>query len=142
MIDRQALVDQIRAHEGTILHAYPDALGYLTIGTGRLIDERKGGGISYNESQFLLANDLVRCEGDLVASLPWWSGLDECRQRALIELRFSLGMAGLLQFRWTLSHLQAKEWEAAAGSLLASRWASQVGPRRAERLAAMLREGR
>jgi lysozyme len=142
VIDRAALVAQIKGAEGTILHAYQDSLGYWTIGTGRLIDALRGGGISQNESDFLLQNDLARCEEDLVANLPWWSQLDECRQRALIELRFSLGMHGLLQFRWTLAHLRAGEYESAAGSLLASRWAQQVGAHRSARIATMLREGR
>jgi lysozyme len=107
-----------------------------------LIDERKGGGISLEESDYLLANDLAVCEHDLVMTLPWWGSLDPVRQAALVELRFSLGLAGLLQFRWTLGHLRAGEYESAAGSLLASRWAQQVGAHRSARIATMLREGR
>ena len=40
------LTDQLRRDEGCVLHAYPDHLGFLTLGIGRLIDRRKGGGIT------------------------------------------------------------------------------------------------
>jgi len=142
IINHQALVDQVRAHEGCVLHAYSDSLGFTTIGVGRMIDARKGGGITLEEAEYLLGHDLLAAHHDLELTLPWWAELSEVRQRALIELRFCLGMAGLMLFRWTLAHLKAGEYEAAATSLLASRWAQQVGSRRSERLAEMLREGR
>jgi lysozyme len=44
--------------EGRVPHAYPDSLGYWTIGVGRLIDRRKGGGLSDDEIDYLLANDI------------------------------------------------------------------------------------
>jgi len=142
MINHQALVDQVRAHEGCVLTAYQDSLGFWSIGIGRLIDARKGGGITLEEAEYLLGHDLAAAHHDLEVTLPWWAELDEVRQRALIELRFNLGMAGLLLFRWTLAHLQAREYTQAAESLLVSKWAQQVGPRRSARLAEMLREGR
>ena len=37
-------VEQLRRNEGEVLHAYQDHLGFWTIGVGRLIDKRKGGG--------------------------------------------------------------------------------------------------
>ena len=40
------LIAQLRREEGSIPHAYQDHLGFWTIGVGRLIDERKGGGLS------------------------------------------------------------------------------------------------
>lgn len=40
MIDNKH--DLIEAHEGRVLHAYRDSLGFWTVGVGRLIDARKG----------------------------------------------------------------------------------------------------
>lgn len=142
VIDRQALVAQVRAHEGCVLHAYRDSRGYLTIGIGRLIDPLVGGSISLDEAETLLDHDLDHAERDLAAALPWWPSLDECRQRALIELAFNLGIVGLMRFRHTLALLEGRDYEAAALALLDSKWAGQVGPRRAARIAGMIREGR
>ena len=60
----------LRGDEGEVLTAYPDHLGYLTIGVGRLIDKRKGGGITPEESAYLLANDIMRKSMDLDSRLP------------------------------------------------------------------------
>ena len=54
--------DQLRLDEGERLTAYQDHLGYWTIGVGRLIDDRKGGGISPAESTMLLRHDIERVE--------------------------------------------------------------------------------
>ena len=43
-------VEQLKRHEGLRLHAYADSLGYTTIGYGRMIDKRKGGGITEREA--------------------------------------------------------------------------------------------
>ena len=40
------LLNLIRKHEGFRASAYRDTRGYLTIGYGRLIDARRGGGIT------------------------------------------------------------------------------------------------
>ena len=37
---------KLRREEGSRPHAYQDHLGFWTIGVGRLIDVRKGGGLS------------------------------------------------------------------------------------------------
>lgn len=141
-MDTGKLIAQIRDHEGCVLHAYRDSQGYLTIGIGRLIDGRLGGGISLEEAELLFANDLARAERDLDTSLMWWRRLDEVRQRALVELCLNLGIRGLLRFHDTLRRLEAGEWAAASVALLASLWAEQVGPTRAGRLAEMVRDGK
>lgn len=41
---RTKLTAQLRRDEGEKLYAYQDTLGYWTIGIGRLIDRRRGGG--------------------------------------------------------------------------------------------------
>jgi len=50
-MDTRVIREQIKRHEGKVLHAYPDHLGYWTIGYGRLIDERRGGGITEAEAE-------------------------------------------------------------------------------------------
>ena len=131
---------QIRVDEGSIPHAYPDSLGYLTIGVGRLIDERLGGGLSPDEIDYLLENDLSRAEATAKALFPSFMGLSDSRKAVLLSLAFQLGptrLAGFQRFREAVS---AGAWEQACAELKDSRWYDQV-PERAERLIKQFREG-
>lgn len=139
-MDREALMEDLVRDEGEVLHAYPDSETYLTIGVGRLVDPRRGGGISREESRYLLGHDIDSVEADLDRALPWWREMTEARQRALANMCFNLGLTRLLAFRVTLGHLQAGRYEYAAREALKSKWAKQVGER-AERLAEMIRVG-
>lgn len=135
------IIEQLRRDEGEVLYAYVDSLGFATIGVGRLIDKRKGGGISAEESAYLLTNDLVRIEAELDERLPWWRGLDDARQGVILNMAFQLGVGGLLGFRTTLGLVQAGRYEDAAAQMLRSKWATQT-PQRAQRVAEQMRTGR
>ncbi|MEG2578858.1 MAG: hypothetical protein RSA54_14135, partial [Glutamicibacter sp.] len=65
------LTKQLRRDEGEVLSAYTDHLGYLTIGVGRMIDKRKGGGITAEESAYLLSNDIDKRQAELLRRAPW-----------------------------------------------------------------------
>lgn len=129
----------IKRDEGFVSHAYQDSEGYWTIGYGRLIDERLGGGITEGEAEILLQNDIRRCLADLDRALPWWRRLTPPRQRGLINMRFNLGLTRLLTFKKMLAALKAGDGNRAAEEALDSKWARQVGDR-AERVAALYRE--
>lgn len=137
-----ALSAQLIAHEGIKLAVYQDSLGYYTLGVGRLVDPRKDGGISTEEAFHLLANDIARCRRELDHELPWWRGLDEIRQRVLIDLCFNLGIQNLLGFHNTLASFSRHEWTDAAAGLRGSKWATQVQPSRVNRLIQMLLTGK
>ena len=49
---KENLIRSLRGEEGEVLTEYKDHLGYSTIGVGRLIDKRKGGGITKEESAY------------------------------------------------------------------------------------------
>lgn len=140
------LVARLRLDEGVIKHEYKDSLGYSTIGVGRLIDKRKGGGLSDDEIDYLLANDIRRSIADLDRALPWWRGLTENRQRVLVNMCFNLGIgnakvgSGLLGFKNTLAMIERGEYARAAAGMLNSKWARQVGDR-SKRLSEMMKEG-
>lgn len=136
----QGIVEDLVRDEGEVLHAYQDSMGYLTIGVGRLIDRRRGGGITQAESRMLLKNDLERFAVGLDAHIPWWRTLSTNRQRVLLNMAFNLGVSGLLTFRNTLAAVRSGDYEKAAEGMLRSKWATQVGER-ARRLAALMREG-
>ena len=127
--------------EGFRRAAYRDHLGYLTIGIGRMIDKRRGGGITRDEAAYLLASDLAKIEVALDARIPWWRGAAPPRQRALLNMAFQMGVSGLMKFKRTLAAAERGDWNQAATNALKSRWARQT-PARAKRVAALMRRGR
>jgi lysozyme len=137
---REALRKMLIQEEGVVRHAYQDSLGYWTIGCGRLIDRRKGGGISYSEALFLLENDIDKVLAGLIAAFPWFTQMDPMRQVVLCSMAFQLGLAGVRKFTNTLAAMERGDYKAAAKGMRASLWAKQT-PERVERLAKMLETG-
>ena len=136
----QRLADELEREEGFVPHAYADSEGYLTIGIGTLIDQRKGGGITKAEGRYLLMNRIGIAEVGLDRSIPWWRELCEARQHALLQMAFQIGLPGLLKFKRMLGALEVNEFDAAARHALDSLWAQQT-PKRAERIARAMRTG-
>jgi len=133
------LIEQLKRHEGVRTHAYKCSANYITVGVGRNIDEDGGLGLSDDEIDYLLANDIKRCKQELVA-LSWFVDLDEVRQDALINLCFNLGLTRLLGFRNAMAAMAEGNYEKAADEFLDSRWATQVGQRAIE-VTNMIRSG-
>jgi lysozyme len=137
---RQELIRQLKADEGVVSHAYQDHLGYWTIGVGRLIDKRKGGGLRPSEIDFLLQNDIDDRIEALTRRLPWFQDLDDARRGVLLNMSFQLGVDGLLTFKNTLKLVELGDYAAAAKNMLLSKWATQT-PARANRMAEQMRTG-
>lgn len=135
------LEKQLRADEDEVLYAYQDHLGFWTIGIGRLIDKRKGGGISKAESAYLFANDVAAKTAEVRRALPWFDQLSEPRQGVLLNMAFQMGVAGLLEFKNTLAMIEGGHYEAAADGMLNSKWAKEQTPARAKRLSDQMRTG-
>ena len=134
------LNEQLKRDEGEVLSAYPDSLGYMTIGVGRLIDKRRNGGITPEESAYLLNNDIKRKTAEVFKALPWVKDLDQIRLNVLINMAFQLGTDGLLAFKTTLSLVQGGNYDQAARNMILSKWHTQT-PARCERLAKQMRTG-
>ena len=129
--DRLKLRARVKVHEGVRLQPYADTNGFLTIGYGRLLDPRRGGGIAPDEAEYMLANDLRRAERD-AETLPVYLDLSPVRQAVLIEMVFNLGLEGVKKFRRMLSALVQQDYAEAAAEMLDSRWATQVKGRAME----------
>lgn len=130
----------LRGEEGEVLTEYKDHLGYSTIGVGRLIDKRKGGGITAEESAYLLGNDIQKRMTELEQKLPWITSLDEARRGVLLSMAFQMGVDGLLGFKNTLEMVRTGRYEDAAKGMLNSKWAKQT-PQRAKRHSEQMRTG-
>ena len=81
------LIEQLELHEGRRSKPYLDSVGKWTVGVGRNLSDK---GLSDDEIDYLLANDLRECRADL-ASFPWFAGLDDVRRNVLIDMRLNLG---------------------------------------------------
>lgn len=138
---REKLLAHLALDEGCVLHAYADSLGFLTLGFGRLIDKRRGGGITHAEALYLLDHDVERHWNDLCERMPWVLTLDDVRQVALANLVFNLGVGGLAKFTNTLAAIKHGDWPAAAAGLRASKWFRQVQPSRSARVISMMLTG-
>ena len=134
------LKSQLLREEGAESCAYQDSLGYWTIGVGRLIDSRKGGGLSSDEIDFLLENDIKTKTREVLLALPWMPRLSEPRQAVLIGMAFQMGIGGLLKFKRMLGSIEDGQYVEAAEEMVKSRWAMQT-PKRAYRMAQQMETG-
>lgn len=132
------VIDDLKADEGLVLHEYKDHLGYSTIGYGRLIDERRGGGISEDEAEYLLSNDVNRVYQELSSKIAWFDRAPGDVKRALINMAFQMGVSGLLGFKNTLRLIEQQRYNEAADNALISRWAKQT-PKRAKQVTDWMR---
>ena len=136
----ERLLEMIKLHEGVKSHAYQCTAGKWTIGVGRNIDEEGGLGLSNEEINVLLINDIERVKGELSAAYLWFPALDEVRQAAMIDMCFNLGLSRLRGFVKAIEAMSRQEFDNAADEFLDSRWASPVG-QRAVRVTEMIRTG-
>lgn len=136
----RALTDQLKRDEGFMPYAYECTSGAITLGYGRNVDEKFGGGVSQMEAEFLLQNDINRVISQIRTRWPWFDKLDEARKGVLCAMAFQMGLEGLGKFALTLKHVEAGDYARAADELLDSRWAKQT-PNRAARMARQMREG-
>ena len=135
-----SLARQLEDEEGRRRSVYQDHLGLWTIGVGRLVDARKGGGLSNAEIDLLLANDIEAKTAEVREALPWIDDLSEPRRAVIVGMAFQMGTAGLLGFRNTLAAVKRSDFDTAARGMLQSLWASQT-PARAHRMAEQMRTG-
>ena len=134
------LKSQLLREEGAESCAYQDSLGYWTIGVGRLIDARKGGGLSNDEIDFLLENDIKTKTREVLLALPWMPRLSDPRQAVLIGMAFQMGIGGLLKFKRALGSIEDGQYAEAAVEMLESKWGNQT-PERAYRMAKQMETG-
>lgn len=134
------IIEMLRKHEGVESHAYKCTAGKITIGVGRNIDPDGGIGLSDDEINYLLNNDIKRVTKELRAAFGWFDGLDTVRKDAMVNLGFNLGTPRLKLFKNALAAMESGDYETAATEFLDSRWARQVGGRAVE-VADMIRTG-
>jgi lysozyme len=144
-MDKVKLFEELMRDEGIGLKMYTDSEGVPTIGIGHNLRDKP---ISKEAALFIAGDDVYEVEVGLNTHLPWWTKLDEVRQRVLVNMAFNLGVGPtpenptgkLLTFPHTLALIEVGDYATAADMLLHSLWYKQVG-KRAERLIQAMRSG-
>jgi lysozyme len=139
------LIVELRRDEGVRYVPYADTKGIPTTGVGHNLQASPlptGWSYPLSDDQVnqLLMSDLSNVFSDLNRDLPWWTDLNDVRQRVICNMCFNLGMSKLAGFKNTLAAMRQGRYDDAADGMLNSAWASQVGAR-AQRLAQMMRTG-
>ena len=135
----QKLLEMLKRHEGVESHVYRCSAGFETIGAGRNIS-KSGLGLSDDEVDYLLENDIVRVIKELSSEYPWFKDLDDVRKDAIIDISFNLGATRLRGFKRALAAMDAADYKTASLEFLDSKWSRDVKGRSAE-LAYMIEMG-
>lgn len=128
----EKLLAMLKRHEGVESHAYECSEGKITVGVGRNIDSEGGIGLSDEEIDFLLRNDIERCIIELSSEYDWFVDLDDIRKDAMVDIAFNLGITRLRLFKRALAAMAEGNYKQAATEFLDSKWAKQVGGRALE----------
>lgn len=125
----QELIRQLKLHEGVKYKPYSCTQGKMTIGVGRNLDDV---GISEEEADYLLSNDIARIKTELDGCIHDVSKLSTNRRIVLLNMTFNLGISRLLKFKRMWLAIENDRYEDASREMLDSRWAVQVGYRAVE----------
>jgi len=134
------IMQQILRDEGFNPSAYPDSLGFWTVGSGICIDARKGCGITPAENLILVGNRIAIAQAQVAEQFPWTSALDPIRLAVLWNMTYEMGIDGLAEFRLFLAAVQAGNWQQASDQLISSELDREV-PARAHREALQILTG-
>jgi len=97
-------------------------------------------GLSEEEAEFLLENDIRRVEKEL-ERFPWFENLNTARRAAITSLNYNLGLTRFLKFKKMIKALEKGNWPKAAFEVYPnSRYAEQV-PLRAYEIYELIRWG-
>ena len=139
-MDRNKIIKELILDEGYKTETYEDHLGFLTLGVGHLvldvdpeIKQSVGTPVPEERIRECLNNDIdIVCE-ELDRNLHWWRGLDDNKQRVMVNMCFNLGYPRLSKFKKFLAAMKDNNFKTAGEEMMDSKWATQVGLR-AERL--------
>ena len=162
-------IDRVAQHEGFRAKPYVCPAGEWSVGEGLNLETASNGELafiahsasskhfSFNEdtqkievkielkkttARALLTNRLKDIDKRLNREFEFYKLIDETRQGVLIEMAYQLGWSGLMDFKKMIKALQEQDYEKASIEMLDSKWAKRDTPKRAEKLAEIMRSGK
>jgi len=117
------LKEMLIKNEGMELKVYRCTSGKLTCGVGRNIEEN---GISIDEAELMLKNDMDGVFSDLDRNIPFWQSMPYNVRLVLADMCFNLGIKRLCKFTKMLEAMEERDFELAGEELLDSTYAVQV----------------
>jgi lysozyme len=136
-MDIEKLKKIITDHEEYRRFPYMCTGNKLTIAIGRNIQDV---GISEDEAQYILQNDIDAVIIDLIKIFPGYSSFTENRQHCLADMRFQLGPGGFRGFKKMIAAILIDDWIEASMECINSKYATDT-PSRAVWVAEQLRHG-
>ena len=148
-MDIEKLKEIITEHEGRRSLVYDDAtgktltkgstlIGYPTISVGR---ELSGFGLSDDEMDYLLDNDIKRCIEEIERqNYSWWDDLNDARRTVIISQVFNMGLSRFRGFKRQIKALERKDHTRASEEMRSSKWYNQ-NTSRVESLAVWMDSG-
>jgi len=118
--DMEKLIETLKRHEGVKNH---------------ISDSKKhhGLGLSDDEIDYMLSNDIIRTIKELSSEYTWFHDLEEgARRDAIINMHFNLGKVRFASFKVAIGHMEKAAHKEAASEFLNSKWAKQVKGRALE----------
>ena len=131
------LTELLKKHEGVKYELYKCTSDKWTIGVGRNLEDV---GISEEEADYLLQNDIERTIELMDDYIPWHDNLDLVRHEALVNFVFNVGIGTAMKFKKAMSALEEGNYDVAADEMMDSNWSKQVGHRAVE-VTQMIRTG-
>ena len=131
-----ALQCQLSIHEGIKYVSYLDSRGLLTGGIGHLLRSNEktlfplGSPITADQVTTWFQQDVssaITIAQNLVNTV--WGDLSDIRKRAVCDLAYNLGGAGLAKFKQFLAAMNSSNFSEAGNQLRSSAWFTQVGKR-------------
>ena len=135
-INLNALRCQLITHEGLKSISYRDTTGLLHGGIGHLMRSNEvmlypsGTPISADQIDTWYTQDslsAIKIAQEYMSNT--WSDLSDIRKRAIVDLAYNMGKAGLGTFTRFISAMKVKDFVAAGQELRNSKWFNQVGRR-------------
>ena len=120
------LKEMLIKNEGIELKPYQCTSNKTTIGVGRNLSDN---GITVQEAEMLLANDMDGVFNDLDRNIPFWQSMPYNVRLVLADMCFCLGINRLLKFTKMLEAMEERDFELAGEELLDSTYAVQVKKR-------------
>ena len=93
-----------------------------------------------DQIETLFSQDLNTALTGAKTLIPGWDSLSVARKRAITDLAYNVGVAGLAKFLRLIAAINTNDWEAAEKEIKNSLYYSQVGVR-GRRNAAAIRHG-